>query len=88
MNNAPFFPLSTYVDLFYLFCVSFFFWACGRIGFVSQDDVLFPQLTVEETLIYAAFLKLPSSMSRGQKCERVETIVKELGLERFARNYG
>lgn len=53
-----------------------------RIGFVAQEDVLFPQLTVEETLIFAAFLRLPSSMSRKQKYTRVEMIVKELGLER------
>ncbi|XP_068638614.1 ABC transporter G family member 26-like [Aristolochia californica] len=53
-----------------------------RIGFVTQDDILFPQLTVEETLIFAAFLRLPRCMSRRQKYTRVETILKELGLER------
>ncbi|KAG8385998.1 hypothetical protein BUALT_Bualt03G0103300 [Buddleja alternifolia] len=53
-----------------------------RIGFVTQDDVLFPQLTVEETLVFAAFLRLPSRMSQRQKYERVELVVKELGLER------
>ncbi|KAJ9672462.1 hypothetical protein PVL29_025897 [Vitis rotundifolia] len=53
-----------------------------RIGFVTQDDVLLPQLTVEETLVFAAFLRLPSNMSRKQKYSRVEMIVKELGLER------
>ena len=55
-----------------------------RIGFVTQDDVLFPQLTVEETLVFAAFLRLPQSMSQQQKYAKVEIIVKELGLERFA----
>ncbi|KAL0399086.1 UNVERIFIED_CONTAM: ABC transporter G family member 26 [Sesamum radiatum] len=54
----------------------------SREGFVTQDDVLFPQLSVEETLVFAAFLRLPSGMSRRQKYERVELIVKELGLER------
>ncbi|KAB2609616.1 ABC transporter G family member 26 [Pyrus ussuriensis x Pyrus communis] len=53
-----------------------------RIGFVTQDDVLFPQLTVEETLVFAAFLRLPSTMTRQEKYARVEMIVKELGLER------
>ncbi|EEF39648.1 ABC transporter G family member 26 [Ricinus communis] len=53
-----------------------------RIGFVTQDDVLFPQLTVEETLVFAAFLRLPENMSRQQKYARVDIIVKELGLER------
>ncbi|KAI3969445.1 hypothetical protein MKX01_020006 [Papaver californicum] len=53
-----------------------------RIGFVMQDDLLLPQLTVEETLVFAAFLRLPRNMSPQQKYLRVETIVKELGLER------
>ncbi|KAB1215069.1 ABC transporter G family member 26 [Morella rubra] len=53
-----------------------------RIGFVTQDDVLFPQLTVEETLVFAAYLRLPSYMSRQHKYARVEMIIKELGLER------
>ncbi|KAL5548662.1 hypothetical protein UlMin_003893 [Ulmus minor] len=53
-----------------------------RIGFVTQDDVLFPQLTVEETLIFSAFLRLPNNMSPKEKRERVEMIVKELNLER------
>lgn len=50
---------------------------------MTQDDVLFPQLTVEETLIFSACLRLPSNMSRQQKYARVEMIVKELGLERY-----
>ena len=49
---------------------------------MTQDDVLFPQLSVEETLVFAAFLRLPSSMSTKQKYQRVEMIIKELGLER------
>lgn len=53
-----------------------------RIGFVTQDDVLFPQLTVQETLVFAAFLRLPTNMSRQQKLQRAELILKELGLER------
>ncbi|GAB2230039.1 hypothetical protein Droror1_Dr00014295 [Drosera rotundifolia] len=53
-----------------------------RIGFVTQDDVLFPQLTVEETLLFAAYLRLPKSMSTKEKYERVQLIIKELGLER------
>ncbi|KAG5053472.1 hypothetical protein JHK87_005670 [Glycine soja] len=53
-----------------------------RIGFVTQEDVLFPQLTVEETLIFSAFLRLPSNMSKQQKYSRVENTVKDLSLER------
>ncbi|KAK2431999.1 ABC transporter G family member [Trifolium repens] len=53
-----------------------------RIGFVPQEDVLFPQLTVEETLIFSAFLRLPTNMSKQQKYARVENTIKDLGLER------
>ncbi|XP_073001536.1 ABC transporter G family member 26 [Typha latifolia] len=53
-----------------------------RIGFVTQDDVLFPQLTVEETLVFAALLRLPTNMSKQQKHSRVDAIIKELNLER------
>lgn len=50
---------------------------------MTQDDVLFPQLTVEETLVFSAFLRLPSNMTTQQKYGKVEMIVKELGLERY-----
>lgn len=50
---------------------------------MTQDDVLLPQLTVEETLVFAAFLRLPGNMNRQQKYARVQMILKELGLERY-----
>ncbi|KAM3230567.1 hypothetical protein ACQJBY_061004 [Aegilops geniculata] len=53
-----------------------------RIGFVTQDDVLFTHLTVKETLTYAALLRLPRTMTREQKKERALDIIYELGLER------
>ncbi|KAK1311462.1 ABC transporter G family member 26 [Acorus calamus] len=53
-----------------------------RIGFVTQDDVLLPQLTVEETLVFAASLRLPNIMNWQQKYSRVLAIIDELGLER------
>ncbi|CAK9871016.1 unnamed protein product [Sphagnum jensenii] len=51
-------------------------------AFVAQDDVLFPHLTVKETLFYAALLRLPRSYSQEQKERRVEAIIAELGLEK------
>ncbi|KAM3359630.1 hypothetical protein P3S68_019341 [Capsicum galapagoense] len=55
----------------------------SKVGFMTQDDVLFPQLTIEEAFIFVVFLRLPSKMSRRQKYERAEVIIKELGLERY-----
>lgn len=53
------------------------------MGFVTQDDVLFGHLTVRETLIYAALLRLPSAtFTRAQKVARAEETIVELGLER------
>ncbi|MQL86844.1 hypothetical protein Taro_019376 [Colocasia esculenta] len=53
-----------------------------RIGFVTQDDVLFAHLTVKETLTYAALLRLPRTLTRLQKEERAMDVIYELGLER------
>ncbi|XP_018626010.1 ABC transporter G family member 22-like isoform X1 [Nicotiana tomentosiformis] len=53
-----------------------------RIGFVLQDDVVFPHLTVKETLTYAALLRLPNTLSKEQKKERAISVINELGLER------
>ncbi|TKY69426.1 ABC transporter G family member 21 [Spatholobus suberectus] len=50
------------------------------IGFVSQDDMLYPHLTVLETLTYAAMLKLPKSLTKEEKMKQVEMIIVELGL--------
>ncbi|KAK9699272.1 hypothetical protein RND81_08G164200 [Saponaria officinalis] len=54
----------------------------SRIGFVTQDDVLFPHLTVRETLTYAAYLRLPKMLTKQQKEQRAMDVICELGLER------
>ncbi|KAL5130995.1 ABC transporter G family member 27 [Glycine soja] len=54
----------------------------SRIGFVTQDDVLFPHLTVKETLTYAALLRLPNTLRKEQKEKRALEVIEELGLER------
>ncbi|KAL9389437.1 hypothetical protein Peur_018042 [Populus x canadensis] len=53
-----------------------------RTGFVTQDDVLYPHLTVLETLTYAALLRLPKKLTREEKIEQAELIIMELGLTR------
>ncbi|KAF7148893.1 hypothetical protein RHSIM_Rhsim03G0058600 [Rhododendron simsii] len=54
----------------------------SRIGFVTQDDVLFPHLTVKETLTYAALLRLPKTLAKEEKKKRAIDVICELGLER------
>ncbi|KAH7519126.1 hypothetical protein FEM48_Zijuj08G0000700 [Ziziphus jujuba var. spinosa] len=51
-----------------------------RTGFVAQDDILYPHLTVFETLLFTALLRLPNSLSRDEKVQHVEHVIGELGL--------
>ena len=48
----------------------------------GQDDLLYETLTVHETLYYAAMLRLPSTMTAGQKEERVLNVIHTLGLDK------
>ncbi|KAL5565882.1 hypothetical protein UlMin_029046 [Ulmus minor] len=48
-------------------------------GFVAQEDNLLPLLTVKETLMFGAKFRL-KGMSGKEKEERVEKLMKELGL--------
>lgn len=53
-----------------------------KIGFVTQDDTFFAHLTVRETLMYAAILRLPRNLSRAEKIKRADDTIIDLGLER------
>ncbi|XAR70745.1 hypothetical protein NMG60_11027720 [Bertholletia excelsa] len=53
-----------------------------RTGFVAQYDVLYPHLTVNETLLFTALLRLPNSLSRHEKVQHVDRVIIELGLNR------
>ncbi|MEV6104817.1 FHA domain-containing protein [Streptomyces sp. NPDC051940] len=55
-----------------------------RIGLVPQDDILHAQLTVRRALQYAAELRFPGDTSRSERQERVDEVVRELGLEQRA----
>ncbi|KAJ3330848.1 hypothetical protein HDU76_004694 [Blyttiomyces sp. JEL0837] len=50
-------------------------------AYVEQDDLMFTNLSVEETLTYAATLRLPSSMTKAQKQAQVNSIIMQLGLD-------
>ncbi|CAN4119636.1 unnamed protein product [Withania somnifera] len=53
-----------------------------RTGFVTQDDVLYPHLTVRETLIFCALLRLPNSLNRKEKIAMTDSVINELGLNK------
>ena len=52
------------------------------IGYVEQDDLMYQNLTVEETLHYAAKLRLPESMSWDKKKRLVDQVVSVLSLRK------
>nr|XP_009383524.1 PREDICTED: ABC transporter G family member 25-like [Musa acuminata subsp. malaccensis] len=51
-----------------------------RTGFVTQDDVLYPHLTVRETLVFCAMLRLPRTVAKEEKVAAAEAVMSELGL--------
>lgn len=53
-------------------------------GYVMQDDALLPMLTVRETLMYSARLRLPGLMAYDEKKTRVENMINQLGLKQCA----
>ena len=57
----------------------------GKVqGYVTQEDALFTQLTVRETLRLAAALRLPAKLSKTAKDAAADAILVELGLARCA----
>ncbi|XP_041352326.1 ATP-binding cassette sub-family G member 8-like isoform X2 [Gigantopelta aegis] len=52
--------------------------ACS--AYVRQDDRLLPNLTVQETLLFVAQLKLPTTFTESEVLDRVSSVIAELGL--------
>ncbi|MER6221645.1 FHA domain-containing protein [Streptomyces sp900105755] len=55
-----------------------------RIGLVPQDDILHVQLTVRSALTYAAELRFPEDTAKAERRQRVDEVIRELGLEQRA----
>ncbi|KAK1409541.1 hypothetical protein QVD17_36067 [Tagetes erecta] len=53
-------------------------------AYVMQDDLLYPMLTVEETLMFAAEFRLPRTLSKSKKKQRVQALIDQLGLRNAA----
>lgn len=53
----------------------------GSIGYVPQDDLVHPELTVFEAVRYSAKFRLPPDYSDDEIDARVEQTLKDLGLD-------
>lgn len=51
-----------------------------QIGYVPQDDILHPELTVREVLFYSARLKLPREIGDGEIGKKIDKLCERLGL--------
>jgi ABC transport system ATP-binding/permease protein len=56
----------------------------GSIGYVPQDDIVHPELTVYEAVRYSAKFRLPPDYSEAEIDRRVTATLAELGLESVA----
>ncbi|XP_072356493.1 uncharacterized protein [Scyliorhinus torazame] len=52
------------------------------ICYVMQQDIFFPNLTLKDTLMYQAHLKLPSTLKLHEKEQIVTNIVEELDIKK------
>lgn len=58
----------------------------GSIGYVPQDDILHPELTVNEALYYTAKLRLPDDTTDKEISTLIDRILTQLGLLNPAKN--
>jgi ABC-type multidrug transport system ATPase subunit len=56
----------------------------GSIGYVPQDDIVHPELTVWEAVRFSAKMRLPPDYSDDEIDRRVSTTLGQLGLENVA----
>ena len=52
----------------------------GQIGYVPQDDIIHPELTVYEALYYTARLRLPEDTSDKEIAALIEKTLMQIGL--------
>jgi ABC-type multidrug transport system ATPase subunit len=55
-------------------------------GFVDQEEMLIPSLTVRETLLFSANLRLPESVTRAERHVIVDKTLEELGINHIAHS--
>ena len=55
-----------------------------KTGYVQQQDLHLETATVRESLRFSAMLRQPKSVSKQEKYEYVEDVIKMLNMEDFA----
>lgn len=53
----------------------------SHLGYVPQDDIIHPDLTVGEALYYTARLRLPSDFTDADIGERIQRVLEQLALQ-------
>ncbi|NCG22454.1 MAG: ATP-binding cassette domain-containing protein [Rhodobacterales bacterium] len=56
------------------------------VGIVPQDDVVHPELTVEESLFYSGKLRFPSDTAHGIIQDEVNRVLEELDINHIRRS--
>jgi len=55
-----------------------------RQAYVRQEDIFYSQMTVRETLMFSARLRLPRDVPIAEKAARVDSLIQKLGLIKVA----
>jgi ABC-type multidrug transport system ATPase subunit len=55
-------------------------------GYVDQEDIHIPVLTVQETLEFSAAIRLAESITAEEKSLRAQTVMQQLGLAHIANS--
>ncbi len=55
------------------------------LGYVPQDDIVHPELTVERTLFYAGKLRLPQDTLPAELAERIDEVLDAVGMSEHRR---
>ena len=51
-----------------------------------QEDLLLGTLSVRENIAFSAALRLPTSLTREERSDKVENVISELGLSHVANS--